>query len=70
VYDEFTDVWAQALGGNVHLGVWDDDRTGMSAAQAADHLTDLVADRLDPAPGDRLLDAGCGNGHPALRLAR
>ncbi|MFJ1647229.1 methyltransferase domain-containing protein [Streptomyces sp. NPDC088258] len=68
-YDTFADAGATtALGGNIHVGYWDGDDEA-PIAEATDRLTDLVAGRLAPAPGQRLLDVGCGNGDPALRLA-
>ncbi|MEV0965268.1 methyltransferase domain-containing protein [Streptomyces sp. NPDC049910] len=69
VYDQFSDAGATtAMGGNIHVGYWDDD-PGVPLAEATDRLTDLVADRLDPRPGRHLLDVGCGIGVPALRIA-
>jgi N-methyltransferase StaMA len=68
VYDEFTDLLAEALGGNVHLGYWDDD-PDVPVSVASNRLTDLVAARLGASPGERVLDIGCGNGKPGLRIA-
>ncbi|MFI5618753.1 methyltransferase domain-containing protein [Streptomyces sp. NPDC051567] len=68
-YDQFGDAGATtALGGNIHVGYWQDDHD-VPVAEATDHLTDLVAGRLAPRPGQRLLDVGCGIGVPALRIA-
>nr|WGO49567.1 methyltransferase [Streptomyces lavendulae] len=68
-YDQFGDAGATtALGGNIHVGYWQDDHD-IPITEATDHLTDLVAARLDPRPGQRLLDVGCGIGVPALRIA-
>ncbi|MEU7186655.1 methyltransferase domain-containing protein [Streptomyces sp. NPDC045369] len=68
-YDVFADAGATtALGGNIHVGYWDDD-PGLPITEATDRLTDLVAARLDLRPDQRLLDVGCGNGLPALRIA-
>ncbi|MFD3357370.1 SAM-dependent methyltransferase [Streptomyces fradiae] len=68
-YDVFADAGAtEALGGNIHVGYWDGD-PGVPIAEATDRLTDLVAQRLALRPGLRLLDVGCGNGLPAVRIA-
>ncbi|WP_113701941.1 methyltransferase domain-containing protein [Nonomuraea lactucae] len=68
-YDVFTDVGATAaLGGNIHVGYWDDDQD-VPMTEATDHLTDLVAGHLALRPDQELLDVGCGNGVPALRIA-
>ncbi|MCM2389626.1 SAM-dependent methyltransferase [Streptomyces albipurpureus] len=59
-----------AVDGNIHVGYWDSAADERSLNQATDRLTDLVAERLAAAPGQRLLDVGCGTGRPALRIAR
>lgn len=38
-------------------------------ALMSDPVTQALVDRLDPRPGDRLLDLACGAGDPALSLA-
>ncbi|GIG88778.1 SAM-dependent methyltransferase [Plantactinospora endophytica] len=55
--------------GVLHFGYWDslDDDTPLE--QAADRLTDVVAEKLELVPGASLLDVGCGLGVPALRIA-
>ncbi|WP_422769596.1 SAM-dependent methyltransferase [Plantactinospora sp. WMMC1484] len=55
--------------GVLHFGYWDslDDDTPLE--QAADRLTDVVAEKLELAPGASLLDVGCGLGVPAVRIA-
>ncbi|MBU7600845.1 methyltransferase domain-containing protein [Streptomyces sp. P38-E01] len=69
-YDVFADAGATtALGGNIHVGYWTDETRDLTLIEATDRLTDLVAARTAPAAGDHLLDVGCGNGHPALRVA-
>ncbi|WP_411139692.1 SAM-dependent methyltransferase [Streptomyces sp. x-80] len=59
-----------AVDGNIHVGYWDNATDHRSLDQATDRLTDLVAERLAAAAGQRLLDVGCGTGRPALRIAR
>ncbi|MBF6328104.1 methyltransferase domain-containing protein [Nocardia transvalensis] len=61
------DLW----GANLHYGYWDNDTDEDGPSEAAtDRLTDLMISGLDPQPGQRILDIGCGNGNPTLRLAR
>ncbi|GAB2503309.1 SAM-dependent methyltransferase [Nocardiopsis aegyptia] len=70
-YEQLTAVSEVILGGNLHVGYWPDgDRGSGSMREATDRLTDLLAEELDARPGQRILDAGCGTGRPALRLAR
>ncbi|MBK1787862.1 methyltransferase domain-containing protein [Prauserella sp. ASG 168] len=57
-------------GGSMHYGYWtgpDDDST---FEQAAERFTDIMAERLRVAPGDRVLDLGCGTGKPGVQVAR
>ncbi|WP_424216444.1 class I SAM-dependent methyltransferase (plasmid) [Streptomyces sp. BI20] len=69
-YDLFADAGATTvLGGNIHVGWWDPEHPEVPLPEATDRLTDLVADRLHTHPGRTLLDVGCGNGLPAVRIA-
>lgn len=66
-YDELDPVYRAVWGEHVHHGLW---RTGReSAAEAVEALADLVGDRLAPAPGQSLVDIGCGYGATAERFA-
>ncbi|MFG2007407.1 SAM-dependent methyltransferase [Spirillospora sp. NPDC048911] len=56
--------------GNLHYGLWRDENDTSDFIDAAKAMTDDMIRRLDPAPGDRVLDVGCGNGTPAIQLAR
>lgn len=67
-YDELGSVYREIWGEHVHHGLW---RTGReSVSEATDALADLVAARLAPKAGDRVVDVGCGYGATAARLAR
>ncbi|KPQ08099.1 MAG: tocopherol O-methyltransferase [Rhodobacteraceae bacterium HLUCCA12] len=57
------------LGGAKHFGYHPDDRR-VSEREAQGLLHDLVAERLALGPGDRVLDAGCGQGVVACDLVR
>ena len=70
LYDQLSDELTEALGGNIHFGYWYDDRDQCTFQQAAEQMTDQLIQRLDPQPGQRVLDVGCGIGTPAIRLAR
>ncbi|GAA3121408.1 hypothetical protein GCM10020254_80810 [Streptomyces goshikiensis] len=67
-YNRHTDVYDHALGGNIHVGYWDDEADDSPMHVATDRLTDLVAERLAPEDGQHLLDVGCGHGSTAMRI--
>lgn len=67
-YNRHTDVYDHALGGNIHVGYWDDESDASPMRAATDRLTDLVAERLAPEEGRHLLDVGCGHGSTAARI--
>ncbi|MEU5445190.1 SAM-dependent methyltransferase [Streptomyces griseofuscus] len=69
-YDNFTEVFREIWGDNLHVGYWHDDADDAPIEKATDQLTDQLIARLAPAPGQRILDVGCGVGEPAFRLAR
>lgn len=70
LYDEVGVLIEEAMGGSLHYGYWNgaDDTSDMRTA--SERMTDLMVGKLGARPGDRILDVGCGNGRPALRLAR
>ncbi|MEU9130437.1 methyltransferase domain-containing protein [Kitasatospora sp. NPDC048540] len=67
-YNRHTDVYDSALGGNIHVGYWDDEADDSPMREATDRLTDLVTERLAPAEGQHLIDVGCGHGSTAARI--
>ncbi|QIS12457.1 class I SAM-dependent methyltransferase [Nocardia arthritidis] len=58
------------VGGNLHLGYWDDDRDQTPFLVAMTRLTWMIAERIGLDPGQRLLDVGCGVAEPAIGLTR
>lgn len=64
------DLMTQLGDGNLHFGYWNDEHDTSTFEQAMTEMTDQMIRRLSPGPGDRILDVGCGNGTPALQLAR
>ncbi|WP_242889575.1 SAM-dependent methyltransferase [Actinomadura litoris] len=69
LYDQLTDLFTAVLGGSIHVGYWESDEDESTTEAASARLTELVADRLDLAPGLRVLDVGCGSGRPAAQIA-
>lgn len=59
----------QVVGGNLHLGYWDDDQDDTPFLEAMSRLTWMIAERLPLSPGQHLLDVGCGVAEPAIGLA-
>ncbi|MFI9643764.1 SAM-dependent methyltransferase [Micromonospora sp. NPDC051925] len=67
MYDEFVGAEIPA---NLHFGYWSDGDDQVDLIAASERLTELLIERLAPAPGQRILDLGCGVGGPAFSLAR
>jgi tocopherol O-methyltransferase len=67
-YDELDWVYREVWGEHVHHGLWRSGRE--SVAEATDALSDHVGTQLAPAPGQQLVDIGCGYGATAARLAQ
>ncbi|WP_017571005.1 SAM-dependent methyltransferase [Nocardiopsis halotolerans] len=65
-YDDRGWLYEIFMGQNLHIGWWDDARPGVDPK---DRLTDVLIERTPVSAGQRVLDIGCGTGHPALRLA-
>jgi sterol 24-C-methyltransferase len=57
------------LGGTKHFGYYPEGSSGLSMAAAMRLMEDQLGETLDLPPGSRVLDAGCGEGDVAIRLA-
>lgn len=57
------------LGGTKHYGYYPAGSRGLSMARAMRLMEDKLGATLDLPPGARVLDAGCGQGDVAVRLA-
>jgi cyclopropane fatty-acyl-phospholipid synthase-like methyltransferase len=60
----------EVLGGNIHVGYWEDDNDRTPLLEAISRFTVIVGDKLGLRPGQHLLDVGCGVGMTAIRLAQ
>lgn len=66
-YDELDPVYRRFWGDQLHHGYW---RTGHeSDREAVEALVELVAERLEPKPGMKICDIGCGYGASAEQIA-
>lgn len=67
-YNELDRFYREIWGEHVHHGYW---RTGRETPEVAtEALIGLVAERLALAPGQEIVDIGCGYGATAARLAK
>src|SRR5262245_8248095 len=66
-YDLGTLFYWLLWGRHLHHGLWEGDE---SASQAQQQLTETLARLAQIAPGDRVLDVGCGMGGSSIHLAR
>lgn len=59
------------LGGTRHFAYWNHDTYWpFPLSKALRAMEDKLAEALSPPPGSHVLDAGCGVGHVALRMAK
>lgn len=66
-YDRVTQAWGLLLGEELHYGVFAQPDDTLENATAA--LTSRMIESAELAPGQRVLDVGCGSGSQACRLA-
>jgi len=68
-FDEMGEL-VEIQGGGNHVGYWDGDDDDSPFLEAINHCTELVGEKLQLGPGQRLLDIGCGVAQPAIRFAQ
>jgi len=71
LYDQMAGFESDNFSGdhNLHFGYWDTPGDTSSLDHAEERFTELMIEKLQPKPGGRVLDVGCGMGTPAIRLA-
>jgi sterol 24-C-methyltransferase len=62
-------IYQVVLGGTKHFGYYPQGAGRLSMAEAMRLMEDKLGATLDLPPGSRVLDAGCGEGDVAVRLA-
>jgi len=67
-YDLATPFYRLLWGPHIHHGLWEDGDA--TPDQAQQHLIDRLAGSARIAPGQRVLDVGCGMGGSSIELAR
>ncbi|GIJ88118.1 hypothetical protein Asppvi_007035 [Aspergillus pseudoviridinutans] len=70
MYDQFTDLLTDMMGGYIHVGYWHDNNKEESIEVATDRLTFEVGNRVSPSPAQRILDVGCGTGKATVQIAK
>ncbi|WP_036320315.1 SAM-dependent methyltransferase [Microbispora sp. ATCC PTA-5024] len=70
MYDESAPISDTFNEGQIHLAYWYGDGDDTPMVEASKRITRKVADALGLRPGERVLDAGCGLGAPAILIAR
>jgi N-methyltransferase StaMA len=60
----------EIMGGNQHVGYWNDEGDRTPLLEAINRLTDIIGSKLDLRPGEYVIDIGCGAGVPAIRLGQ
>lgn len=70
MYDESAGLSQIFIDGQEHLPYWFDDHDDTPAIEAARRITRKVGDGIGLRAGERVLDAGCGVGGPAVQLYR
>ncbi|GIG90354.1 SAM-dependent methyltransferase [Plantactinospora endophytica] len=69
-YDQVNAIVAKVQGGAMHYGYWTGPDDDSDFETASDRFTDMMIERIDARPGQRVLDVGCGPGRPGVRLAK
>lgn len=69
LYDAFGPLLSMIWDDNYHFGYWEGPADDSSIEVATDRFTDLLISKINVKGNHRVLDAGCGVGKPAVRLA-
>ncbi|MDG4763506.1 methyltransferase domain-containing protein [Solwaraspora sp. WMMD406] len=71
LYDQMAGFESDNFSGdhNMHFGYWDTANDTWPLERAEERLTELMLEKLQARPNDRVLDIGCGMGTPAIRIA-
>ena len=69
-YDERSPIGDELRDGQLHMWYWYGEQDPTSLADAVTRVSHKVCETLGLRPGETVLDAGCGPGETAVRLAR